>query len=118
MKRTKLLLIFLFSVVLATLPVLAEENQEATIHGFEMEKVLNLGSGLLAVVLSVLTFVSYFRARNTRLLYVGAAFGLFALKSLLVGAEIFFGEWLGVDHIASIADFIILVTFFLGVLKK
>ncbi len=110
--------IFLLLLVSFSLPVLAEDGEEDTAFGFELEKLLNLGSGLLATALSILTFVSYKRTRNKRLLFVGTAFALFAAKSLLVGVEIFFGEWPGVDHIASITDFFILLSFFLGIIKK
>jgi hypothetical protein len=111
-------MIILLLVISFSLPVLAEDGEEAEAFGFELEKLLNLGSGLLAAALSILTFVSYKRTRNKRLLYVGLAFMLFSLKSLLVGVEIFFGEWPGVDHISSIADFFILLSFFLGIIKK
>ncbi len=110
--------IFLLLLVSFSLPVLAEDGDEITTFGFELEKLLNLGSGLLAAALSILTFISYKKTRNNRLLYVGIAFMLFAIKSLLVGVEIFFGEWSGVDHIASIADFFILLSFFLGIIKN
>jgi len=96
----------------------AESEEELELFGLEVEKMLNLGSALLAAFLSALTFISYHRTGNKRLLYVTVAFGLFAAKSFLVGAEIFFGEWSWVDNFASIADFGILLSFFAGLIQK
>ncbi len=112
--------IILFAIILLSFSfsVFAEDGDEVEMFGFELEKLLNIGSSILAVVLSILTLISFKRTGNKRLLYVGIAFMLFAVKSFLVGAEIFFGEWLWVDHFASIADFAILFSFFLGLLKK
>ena len=96
----------------------AETEEELELFGLEVEKMLNLGSALLAAFLSALTFISYDRTGNKRLLYVTVAFGLFAAKSFLVGAEILFGEWSWVDNFASIADFGILLSFFAGLIQK
>lgn len=109
-------ILVLISVALSSLTI-AEDEEEITVFDMELEKLLNLGSGLLAAALSALTFISYHRSGNKRLLYVGVAFTLFAIKSFSIGAEIFFGEWPWVDPVASIADFAILLSFFLGILK-
>ena len=45
--------IFLLLLVSFSLPVLAEDGEEDTAFGFELEKLLNLGSGLLATALSI-----------------------------------------------------------------
>jgi hypothetical protein len=106
-------------VLLSVTPlVLAEDSDEKKVFNLELEKLLNLGSGLLAAILSALTFISYNRSNNKRLLFVAIAFMLFAAKSFLIGVEIFFGEWSWVDHVASISDFAILLIFFMGIIKK
>ena len=105
--------------LLMALPLsLAEEGGEVMVFELELEKLLNLGSGLLALVLSSLTIMSYRRSRNKRLLYVSLAFMLFSAKSFLVGAEIVLGEWPWVDQAASILDFAILSSFFMGIMKR
>ncbi len=117
----KLILGFMLVLILigTSQIVLADEEDEVTVFGdIELEKLLNIGSSLIALILSIITFFSYSRNGNKRLLFVGSAFLLFAIKSFLVGAEIFFGEWVWVDPVSSIMDFVILATFFLGILKK
>ncbi len=104
--------------VLALPGVIAQEEGDMMLAGFELEKILNLGSGLLAIGLFIITLIAYRRNRNQRLVYVGAAFLLFAIKTLLLSMEIFFGDWSWIDPFTSVLDFAILVSFFLGLLKK
>ena len=68
----------------------AEEDDDLEIFGLELEKLLNLGSGLLAIGLLALTIIAYERNKNTRLLYVSAAFFFFAVKGLLMSTELLF----------------------------
>ena len=118
--RKKILLYCVFAILFIQLPniVLAEESKDILMGGFELEKLLNLGSGLLAIVLSMLTLSAYKRSKNKRFLYVSFAFILFAVKGILVSMEIFFGDWGWVDPVASILDFAILLSFFIGILRK
>lgn len=117
--KNRLILFGILALVLFALPSFAlADDDEIEIFGLELEKLFNLGSGLLAAALSALTLLSYNRSKNKRLLYVGIAFMLFSIKSFLIGVEIFFGEWSWVDPFASIFDFAILFSFFLGIIKK
>ena len=59
---------------------LAEEADDLTVAGFELEKLLNFGSGLLAAGLFAATSLAYRRTKNKRLVYVSIAFLLFAAK--------------------------------------
>ena len=84
--------------------VFAEEMgdlDDIEVLGFELEKLLNLGSGLLATGLFIATSLAYKRTGNKMLIYVSAAFLLFAVKGFLTSHELFFGEWPWVDPIAS-----------------
>ena len=108
------------SLILIQLPflVMAEQDEDVAIGGFEVEKLLNLGSGIVAIILFVTTLLAYLRTRNKRLQYVSAAFLLFAVKGILVSLEAWYGDWAWVDIIASTFDFAILLCFFLGILRK
>jgi len=114
----KKLFIFLFVVILLSINGLAEDDEDISIYGLELEKVLNFGSGILAILLSLLTYIAYRRTQNARLKFVSLAFLIFAIKGFLTSQELFFREWSWVDPTASILDFIILLTFFFGILKK
>jgi hypothetical protein len=111
---TTTLLLILIMMPLA----LAQEDGEILVGSFELEKIINVGSAALAAALAIVTLVAYQRTKNKRLLYVTAAFVLFSIKGLLLSLELFSGEWPIADVIASALDFVILVTFFIGILKK
>jgi len=117
----KILLIFiLLSLFLLPFSVVAEndDGEDIELFGLELEKLLNLGSGILAIVLFLLTQTAYRRTRNKRLQYVSFAFVLFALKGFLMAHELFFREWSWVDPTASALDFAILLIFFFGIIKQ
>jgi len=118
--KQKPLALAISAIVLVLLcpAVLAEEADDVEVFGVEFEKVLNLGSGLLATALFILTSLAYRRTKRGRLLYVSAAFLLFAVKGVLTSLELFFGEWPWADPAASFLDFGILLSFIVGVMKK
>lgn len=119
--KHKLLWIFVFlSLLLLPSLVVAEDEvgDDIEVFGLELEKLLNLGSGILAAVLFLLTQIAYRRTRNQRLQYVSFAFVLFAVKGFLMAHELFFREWPWVDPLASVLDFAILLIFFFGMIKK
>lgn len=118
MRKKRFLCIIAIMLIQLPILVLAEESGDILVGGFELEKLLNLGSGLLAIALFILTLYAYKRNKNKRLLYVSVAFLLFAVKGILISMEIFFGDWVWVDPVASILDFAILLSFFFGILKK
>lgn len=100
----------------------AEENTTESgdweIGGLEVEKLLNLGSGILATALCFVTLSAYKTTNRKRLLYVAIAFALFAIKGFLTSTELFFGDWTWVDPVASMFNFGILLAFFVGIIKK
>jgi len=95
-----------------------EESLDFAVLGFELEKLLNLGSGLLATFLFYLTASAYRRHPKQRLIYVAVAFLLFAIKGFLTSLEIFSIEWNWIDPASSLLNFGILLSFFYGVIKK
>ncbi len=112
---------FLFIIFLTPFAFAEEsltESGDWEILGLEVEKLLNLGSGILATVLCVITLFAYKTTNRKRLLYVSIAFGLFAIKGFMTSTELFFGDWVWVDPIASMLNFAILLAFFAGILKK
>ncbi len=119
----KTTLLFFFTFLFCSffsLSVLAEEEagDDITLYGLEVEKLLNFGSGILALVLSLVTWSAYRRTQNKRLQYVSLAFFLFAIKGFLLSHELFFGELPLLDPITSVLDFVILLAFFIGIIKK
>ena len=111
--------IFIIMLVQLSSFAFAENADDLEIFGLELEKLLNLGSGLLATCLFIFTAIAYRRTKRKRLMYVSLAFLLFATKGFLMSTELFFGDWASwIDPVASFLDFAILFSFFFGVLKK
>lgn len=94
------------------------EQADPSIFGYEIEKLLNLGSGLLALGLFLTTLTAYRRNQNKRLLYVSMAFLMFSIKGFLTSLELISLDLAWVDPIASMLNFAIILSFFFGVLKK
>lgn len=99
---------------------LAQEDgaEDLTIWGLEVEKLLNLGGALLSVALFALTAIAFRRTGRRKLAYVSAAFLLFALKGLMLASELLFGDLGWIDPVTSALDLAILLSFFVGVVKK
>ena len=113
-------IIFLVFLLL-TIPIFtvnAEENDDIQVFGLELEKLLNFISGILSTVLFLFAGIAYKRTRRTRLRYVSAAFLLFAIKSFLISSEMFFGDFSLIDPVASLLDFGILLSFFVGIFRE
>ena len=118
--KNKILFFLMFVVMLIQLSsfAFAENGDDLEIFGLEVEKLLNLGSGILATGLFAITLMAYRRTKRKRLMFVSLAFLLFALKGFLQSHELFIDELPWIDPIASFLNFAILLSFFLGVMKK
>tara|TARA_Y100000310_G_C20698091_1_gene827161 strand:- start:882 stop:1226 length:345 start_codon:yes stop_codon:yes gene_type:complete len=110
--------IFIFVVLLLALSPAVLADDDIEVFGLELEKLLNLGSGILALGLFVVTAIAYKRNQRSKLLFICLAFLLFSLKGFLTAHELFIPELEFVDPIASFLDFGILLSFFTGVLKR
>jgi hypothetical protein len=105
-------------LLLAPLASAAEEPGDIMLLGIELEKALNLFSGVVALALLFITYVAFRRTRNSRLLYVSGAFLLFVLKGFLTSIEMFGPEIVWADPVASLLNFAIILCFFFGVVKR
>ena len=118
MKKIVFFVIMTILVIQLSSFVFAQEGTDVKIFNLEVEKLLNLGSGILAAILFIISLVAYNRTKRKKLFYVSVAFALFAVKSFLLSMEIFFGDIFWVDPISSVLDFGVLLTFFSGMLKN
>ena len=111
----------LLFISMNAIPVLAQEleiDDDPEIFGVELEKLISFINGLLALTLALITFIAYRRNSSQRLIFVSIAFFLFSIRSFLVGIELFVQELPYVDPLTVILDFVVLLTFFYGILKK
>lgn len=111
------LFIILIFIMLSHHSLAAVNNQNSD-PNIELDKVITIGSSLLATALFLISFIAYKRDGRKRLLYVTIAFFLFALKGFLSASDLFFPERDWVDPVVSFFDFAILLSFFFGILKK
>ena len=113
----------LFSIIILSLCIMpitfaAEESIEFNVFGFELEKLLNFGSGVLATVLFILVIKAYKRHKKNRLKFVALAFFLFAINGFLTSIDLIGLDIAWVDPVSSIIHFGIMLSFFYGIIKK
>ena len=86
------------------------------ISDFGIDEILSLTVGLFAIVLLIISFLSYRKTGLLRMLLISAAFGLFAAKTLLHHLGIFVLNWTAQteDLVFTALDLVILVLFFLA----
>ncbi len=88
---------------------------------FQLDKLLVLGSSILATALFIISITAYSRDKRKRFLFVSIAFLLFSVKGYLLASELFIpamAEAGWVDSVTSFFDFGILLSFFAGLMKK
>jgi len=123
MKSRKIFaMIFLALVVMAfvNFNVVAqeEEGEDIQISGFDLEEIISFVNGWLSVFLFILAYMAYKRDGRKRLFYVSLAFLLFAVKSFLNASELFFPDMAWVGPTATVLEFLVLLSFFFGVIRK
>lgn len=122
MRAKRIGAILMLILCLFALPVMAQEDEDEDddieFFGIEGEELLALISAHLALALAFLTFVAYGRTNNSKLLLVGIAFSLFSLRLFMEASELFIGEIELLDPLSVVLDFIVLLLFFIGVVKK
>ena len=92
-----------------------EDQQQADIID-----IFDYGSGIFAAVLFVVSLLAYRNAKATRLLFVSAAFALFALRTIIARLDFFIPETQSttIELGLSLSAFAILGLFFVAIVKK
>ena len=123
MKSKIISLTFVFFILISflSIQVLAQstDGKDVLFHGTELDNIITLFSSIIAVILFVFTFIAYKRTGRNKLIYVAAAFLLFAIKGFIQTSDMFITysiNW--IDPIATILDFAVLLLFFFGIIKK
>lgn len=86
----------------------------------DLQESLDFATGIFAAFLLILSLFAYRRTKLTRLLFVSAAFGIYAFRALLPRLDIFLPsiESTTVSVILSSTGFVILALFFLAIVRK
>jgi hypothetical protein len=89
---------------------------------FELDivELLELGSGLFALILLFISLLAYYRNRQRRLLFVSGAFYLYFVKVIAKHLDLFLPnlETSFMDLLLAFIDFLILLLFFLAIIKS
>lgn len=94
------------------------DNVNNSDHRFLQEsiaQILDLGSGVFAAFILLISLIAYRKFKTKRLLFISAAFALFCLRSILSRLGIFLPETL--ELLLAIASFTGLVFFFIAILQ-
>lgn len=86
----------------------------------DLSESLDFATGIFAAILLVISLVVYRRTHLTRILFVSAAFGLYAFRAILPRLDIFLPsiESTTIEVLLSITGFVILALFFVAIIKK
>jgi hypothetical protein len=86
----------------------------------DIAELLKLGSGLFALILLFISLLAYYRSRQRRLLFVSGAFGLYFVEIITEHLDLFLPnlETSFLDLLLAFINFVILLLFFLAIIKK
>ncbi len=136
--RRQLIGVFLLTlIVLTSLPLVAarvvgQDDAEDIRLGSNVDFLITVSSSVLALCLFVVSVMAYAYTRRGRMLFVTAAFFLFAFKDVLVAVTdaytqgILSGQtmaWIApfaqtAVHLSRVLDLGVLLLFFFGLIKK
>jgi hypothetical protein len=86
----------------------------------DLSESLDFATGIFAAFLLVVSLFAYRRTKLTRLLFVSAAFGIYAFRAILPRLGIYLPtvDSTTIDAILSALGFVILALFFIAIVKK
>jgi cbb3-type cytochrome oxidase subunit 3 len=86
----------------------------------DLSESLDFATGIFAAFLLAVSLFAYRRTKLTRLLFVSAAFGLYAFRAILPRLDIYLPtvESTTITAILSVLGFVILALFFIAIVKK
>ncbi len=89
-------------------------------EGPDLSESLDFATGIFAAFLFAVSLFAYRRTKLTRLLFVSAAFGLYAFRAILPRLDIYLPsvEATTITAILSSIGFVILALFFIAIVKK
>ena len=125
MNIISIVFLMLFSILFISNVYSIEDigNERLTQESFSIisnpEGIIVFLSSFLALILFLLTLKTYLVDNRKKFLFLTIAFGLFATKGFILSSELFIPElsaW--VEIVANLLDFAILISFFIGIIKK
>lgn len=84
----------------------------------EIETVISASLTVLSIGLLTISLISYFKYRNSKLLFVSLVFLFFLLKGIILTINIFIVELSNLLNIFGVFDVLILVILFASTFKR
>lgn len=100
--------------------VLGSVIMDVEVREIDLTDYIDFGSGIFAAFLLVLSLIAYMNVRSKRLLLVSAAFGLFALRTLVSRADLLIPEVQSevIELALALSGFGILALFFMAIVMR
>lgn len=97
-----------------------QEDQGDLLDKGDVAEFFEFGSGIFAAILFVLSLIAYKGVKSKRLLFVSAAFGLIAIRTLLLRLDLFVPtiESSLLELILAVMGFAALALFFFAIVKR
>jgi hypothetical protein len=96
------------------------EDQGDLLDKGDIAEFFEFGSGIFAAILFVLSLIAYKSVKSKRLLFVSAAFGLIAIRTLLLRLDLFVPtiESSLLELVIAVMGFAALALFFIAIVKR
>jgi hypothetical protein len=97
-----------------------QEDQEDLLDKGDIAELFEFGSGIFAAILLVLSLIAYKNVKSKRLLFVSAAFGLIAIRTILLKLDLFVPEIESslLELLLAMMGFAALALFFFAIVKR
>jgi hypothetical protein len=98
----------------------AEEMNEDLLDKGDIAEIFEFGTGIFAGILFVLSLIAYRNSKSRRLIFVACAFGLFAIRTIVLRIDLFVPEVESsiLELILAIMGFAALALFFIAIVTR
>lgn len=114
----------LFNILWNPLIVAAQleerQEQEDLLDKGNIAEIFEFGSGVFAAILFALSLIAYKNIKSKRLVFVSAAFGLIAIRTILLRLDLFVPEIESslLELLLAVMGFVALALFFFAIVKR
>jgi hypothetical protein len=97
-----------------------KQNQSDLLDKGDIAEIFEFGSGIFAAILFALSLIAYKNIKSKRLVFVSAAFGLIAIRTILLRLDLFVPEIESslLELLLAVMGFVALALFFFAIVKR
>ena len=120
------IVVALFNILLLWNPLVVaaqleeRQEQEDLLDKGDIAEIFEFGSGVFAAILFALSLIAYKNIKSKRLVFVSAAFGLIAIRTILLRLDLFVPEIESslLELLLAVMGFVALALFFFAIVKR